>query len=225
MRTEFNMLQLRTVAHATGLMGQALNLLTGAALITATLGKVPVKKDLAFYVGETERDLDRLSKTALDTAWLNKEFRIWNGGGLGMTSDGIRPQNLYYALATELISRGAFRRTDHDDVEYNLARDFLNNYIHSSDINTRALFAGYTICLEYLTTQARGMEINLHHFIRLRYGKIAVHDFLHAFCEYVSTTKRDKEEKIFDEQSSGYLSILMKLLRQFDRFIYKDVLQ
>ena len=194
------------ISKLTMLKGKQLRLLTGAALATATIGKVPVKTDLAFYLGITERELDTLSKAAVEAAW----EKSWNLRSLLAEEfdDAPKVQELYYILAAYLISNGIFLEEDRESLEHLQARCFLSQ-VPLAKISTRAIFDGYIITLEYLWWIARCKDetTTLSSFITMRYGKRStVNQHIADFCKHViGDSKYDRPLTFVTGLFKGYL--------------------
>lgn len=193
------------VQKITGLSGDPLVFVSGAAFVTAIIGKFPTKVDLYTYAGMSEHELDAMMGFSKNMAWAN--------GGVLKTwfrevgvYDEPKPKAMIYAVAADLVLEGLILSTEEADKR---ARGLIKTLIHPQQIQSRRQFDGLLITLEYLLCRSRGADLSLPRFLRYRYGNLHKSESLKAFCEIVS----DNNPESFRESYAEMVEDLVELLK------------
>ena len=163
------------VQKITGLTGEPLVFVSGAAFVTAIIGKFPTKVDLYTYAGMSEHELDSMMSYSMNLAWANdgvlkKWFRE-----VGIYTEP-KPRAMIYAVAADLVLEGLIEKRE---------RGLVKTLVHPQQIQGRKQFDGLLITLEYLSYRSRGLDSSLPRFLRYRYGNLHKSDSLRAFCEII----------------------------------------
>lgn len=161
-----------SVAAATGLEGDDLDFLTGVVVATATMGKIPVKNDLALFLGMSRTEMEKTGQICIQKAWEQGTLRQWADNCFEETILP-KPNSVYIALAATVIASGEFRDWggDKEPVERALARRFLSSRMFVQRVNCKALLCGYLATIEFLWFMGRtGDDADINQFVAYRYG-------------------------------------------------------
>lgn len=132
---------LKTVGELTGINDDSkLHCITGAVYATVFLGKMPIKEDLANFLGVSKR-------TVMAT---------------------IREASVY-PLAATCSLRGLYIGTEEEPYTRAVAREYLAKKFDPESIVTVKEYVGYDITLEYLWQVADGAEESIDDYIRSRF--------------------------------------------------------
>lgn len=195
------------VGKTTGLTGDLLTFVSGAAYVTATLGKFPTKIDMYNFAGMTERELNVVMHDSIKAAWTNEgnNLKSWFGQ-IGLAIEP-RPKAMIYAVASDLVADGILENSNDVDGR---ARGLLRTLVNPQQIQTRAQFDGYLVTLEYLRHRSRGLNTSLSTFMRARYGSLHKHDSLRAFTRIIVENDRSSFP---DECYTSVIDTLVELLK------------
>lgn len=187
------------VQKITGLTGEPLVFVSGAAFVTAIIGKIPTKVDLYTYAGMSEHELDSMMSYSTNLAWANdgvlkKWFRE-----VGIYTEP-KPKAMIYAVAADLVLEGLIEKRE---------RGLVKTLVHPQQIQGRRQFDGLLITLEYLSYRSRGLDSSLPRFLRYRYGNLHKSDSLRAFCEIIYENNPDS----FRESYAEMIEDLVELSR------------
>ncbi|MBR0415587.1 hypothetical protein IJI64_00230 [Candidatus Saccharibacteria bacterium] len=177
------------VQKITGLTGEPLVFVSGAAFVTAIIGKIPTKVDLYTYAGMSEHELDSMMSYSTNLAWANdgvlkKWFRE-----VGIYTEP-KPKAMIYAVAADLVLEGLIDKRE---------RGLVKTLVHPQQIQGRKQFDGLLITLEYLSYRSRGLGSSLPRFLRYRYGNLHKSDSLRAFCEIIYENNPDSFRESYTE--------------------------
>ncbi len=185
MRENLNKVAMKAIAEVTGLKnGAELRCLTGSAIATAIVGRVPSKTDRAMYLGTSKERLDANIHAGIKEAWDNGCLRDWYGVHLLMRPSQTQ---LLYSLATQLIANGIVTADEKGEpTSHRLAREFLNGHFYPQDIISAAEFQGYNMVLEYLWLYAEQEDnyTSFTRFVGYRYDNLPCSRAT-AFCNLV----------------------------------------
>ncbi len=186
------------VQKITGLTGEPLVLVSGAAFVTAIIGKYPTKVDLYTYAGMSEHELDSMMSYSMNLAWANdgvlkKWFRE-----VGIYTEP-KPRAMIYAVAADLVLEGLIEKRE---------RGLVKTLVHPQQIQGRRQFDGLLITLEYLSYRSRGLDSSLPRFLRYRYGNLHKSDSLRAFCEIIYENNPDSFRESYAETIEDLVELL-----------------
>ncbi|MBR3323999.1 hypothetical protein IKG24_00450 [Candidatus Saccharibacteria bacterium] len=128
------------VRQLTGFDGDKLKCVTGAICTTVFLGKMPIKEDLADYLGVSKR----------------------------VVMDLLRDVSIY-PFATMMSLRGLYFGPMEEPLERMVARAYLGAMFDSRSVETAKVYAGYDITLEYLWRVAEGDNESIDDYIEGRF--------------------------------------------------------
>lgn len=201
MKNNFNQATVDRVQKLTGLSGEPLNFVVAAATITATIGKFPTKVDMYTYAGLSEHEMDSLMQKATLLAWTDEELSIKNWFSQVGLTEMPRAKAMVYTIAADLVTEGLIEN-DGDG----RARQLLKTFIQPQLIQTRAVFGGYMVTLEYLSHISRGFDTSLPKFMKGRYGSLKKHNALASFAEIIA----ENDPNTFND--ANYSSVVGKLI-------------
>lgn len=193
------------VQKITGLSGEPLVFVSGAAFVTAIIGKIPTKVDLYTYAGMSEHELDAMMSHSKNLAWANDGvLKAWFRE-VGIYTEP-KPKAMIYAVATDLVLEGLILNSGEVDKR---ERGLIKTLVHPQQIQGNKQFDGLLVTLEYLLYRSRGLDSSLPRFLRYRYGNLHKSDSLRAFCEIVS----DNNPESFRESYAETIEDLVELLK------------
>ena len=117
-----------------------LHCITGAVYATVFLGKMPIKEDLAAFLGASKRAVMAMTH----------EMSI-------------------YPLATICSLRGLYIGTEEEPYTRKIAREYLAKKFDPELVISTKEYIGYDIMLEYLWQVANGAEESINDYIRSRF--------------------------------------------------------
>lgn len=130
-----------------------LHCVTGAIYATVFLGKMPIKEDLAAYLGVSKRAVMAMQR----------EVSI-------------------YPLATICSLHGLYVGTEEEPFTRAVAREYLATMFDPKMVATAKEYIGYDVALEYLWQVAGGAEESVDDYVRMRFEPgFKIKDKLQAF--------------------------------------------
>lgn len=180
----------RTVHQLTGLTGELLDIITGILYAIAFIGEIPGKDSLASYLGVGKRTIDNAIAEAIKKSAPDGDFSTPYRQWMGVDFPRPRPvaADFLYPLATELVNRGLYLETEDESFTRFIARSFLGELLMPQRIQTKSLFVGYNIVLEYLwqVVEAGVPDESIENFVKVRYERFnraiaKVEDFCEVF--------------------------------------------
>ena len=193
------------VRKLSGLNGEPLVFVSGAAVLTAMLGKFPTKVDLYTYAGLSEHEMDAMMGQAWVSAWTNGGIlKAWYREA-GIYSEP-RPRAMIYSIASDLVLEGLAINSANVDQR---ARGLIKTLISPQQIQSRRQFDGLMVTLEFLDYRSRGLDSSLPRFLRCRYGTLHKSDSLRAFCGIIS----ENNPESFRENYAEMIDDLVELLK------------
>lgn len=176
---EFDNDLLLEVKRLTEFEGDKLRCVTGAVYATVFLGKMPIKEDLATYLGVSKR----------------------------MVMDTLKGVPIY-SLATKMALSGLYINAEQEPIERIIAREFLASMIDPNDIETAKEYIGFDIALEYLWRIVDSADDTISEYVRSRFEPgLKIPSRLQAFALVVYKDNphfvSSDYEYIFDRLSDG----------------------
>ncbi|MBO7657650.1 hypothetical protein J6S55_03365 [Candidatus Saccharibacteria bacterium] len=146
---------LAEVGKITGIEnGAKLKCVAGAIYATVFLGKMPIKEDLADFLGVSKR----------------------------VVMETIHEVSIY-PLATRMSLEGLYISTEEEPVERTIARKYLATMFDPDLIESTKEYIGYDTILEYLWQIADGSEDSINDYIRSRFESgLKIRKKLQAFA-------------------------------------------
>lgn len=222
LKTNFDETVKEIVQNITGLSGNALDCVTGAAMATVFLGKVPVKTDLAAYLGTGKKTLCQVLRVVAEYGYSSDhpQFREWLGPYAPV--DRIKPTAMIYAISAELVMQGLIFDRE-ETPERQQAREFLSLLFAPQAIQSAAQFTGMSIMLEFLESKLMGtVGETIENFVSIRFStERKPLDKVQAFCDLICEYNPHIAEKAHGEDYSNVIRRLDLDLRAAKRVTVK----
>lgn len=192
MREKFHVAALERVNKITGLTGDEVNFVLGMSIITVTIGKFPTKVDACSYIGMSEREMDTFLQKSVNLAWTNDEQSLKHWFFEAGLETKPKAKAMIYTLATDLLLEGLTLGDGDDDCR---SRALLKTMLCPQLVQSRAVFDGLSVTLEYLGCRERGLNTPLPVFLKMRYGTLRKYNSLMAFAELISENNPESFER------------------------------
>lgn len=198
MREKFHVAALERVNKITGLTGDEANFVLGMAVITTTIGKFPTKVDACSYIGMSEHEMNSFLQKSVNLAWTNDELSLKHWFSEGGIETKPKAKAMIYAVAADLLLEGLTPDADNDDCS---SRAMLKTMLCPQLVQSRAVFDGLSVTLEYLGCCERGFNTPLPVFLKMRYGTLRKYNGLMAFAELIS----ENNPESFDQNDYSFV--------------------